>query len=70
MSRRDFNKAKLNNKLNSKHGLKSTSLKLIASMALFAILCTIADNANAQKVMTKKEYETILDGAVESQDAI
>lgn len=54
----------------SKNGLKSFSLKAIASMALLAILVTIANPTKAQKILTKKEIESVLDKAVESQDEI
>ncbi|MFZ2151037.1 MAG: hypothetical protein WAZ12_04345 [Candidatus Absconditicoccaceae bacterium] len=54
----------------SKNGLKSFSLKAIASMALFAILLTIANPTKAQKILTKKEIENVLDKAVKSQDEI
>lgn len=78
MSRSAFNKSKwhedLSNKTNqsdaSKNGLKSFSLKAIASMALLAILMTIANPTKAQKILTKKEIENVLDKAVKSQDEI
>ncbi len=54
----------------SKHGLKSITLQAIASMALMAILLTIAKPTAAQKILTKKEYGNVLDKAVKSQDDI
>jgi len=54
----------------SRHGLKSMSLIAIANMALIAILLNITNPTKAQKILTKKEYETILDKAVESQGEI
>jgi len=50
--------------------LKSFSLKAIASMALLAILVTMANPTKAQKILTKKEIENVLDKAVKSQDEI
>ncbi len=78
MSRRAFNKAKWHEKINainnqsdtSKNWLKSFSLKAIASMALLAILMTMANPTKAQKILTKKEIENVLDKAVKSQDEI
>lgn len=78
MSRSAFNKSKWHEDLNkginqsdaSKNWLKSFSLKAIASMALLAILMTMANPTKAQKILTKKEIETVLDKAVKSQDEI